>query len=306
MSYLFRSIEFPSQNATLRGRLYSRPDAPQPAPVIIMAHGFSATIEGMVADRYAEVFCDTGFAVLLFEHRNFGISDGEPRQQINRWIQTRGYLDALDLVNKLDGIDADRIALWGDSMSGGEVIVLGAVDTRIKAVIAQVPACGDANAPPDPDQSLFKALRDTLLHGNVRATPENTTGPLPIVSSDQQSIPSLLTPLTAFRWFIEYGGRYGTGWQNSATLVVPNTPAPFHPGLCAPYLKAALLMMIARDDEMPGADSKTARSVFAAAPQPKELIEIDGGHFGLLHYPGKLFDIASSVQRDFLTRHLIS
>ena len=62
-----------------------------------MAHGLSATISGMTADRYAEVFRDAGFAVLLFDHRNFGISDGEPRQQINKWVQARGYRDAMTL-----------------------------------------------------------------------------------------------------------------------------------------------------------------------------------------------------------------
>ena len=49
-----------------------------------MAYGFSATITGMVADNYAEAFYDAGFAVLLYAHRNFGISGGEPRQEINR------------------------------------------------------------------------------------------------------------------------------------------------------------------------------------------------------------------------------
>jgi hypothetical protein len=34
----------------------------------------------MVIDRYAEVFCAAGFAVMLNEHRNFGISGGQPRQ----------------------------------------------------------------------------------------------------------------------------------------------------------------------------------------------------------------------------------
>ena len=63
-----------------------------------MAHGLSATISGMTADRYAEVFRDAGFAVLLFDHRNFGISDGEPRQQINKWVQARGYRDAMTFL----------------------------------------------------------------------------------------------------------------------------------------------------------------------------------------------------------------
>lgn len=271
-----------------------------------MAHGFSATIKGMIADRYAEVFAAAGFAVLLYDHRNFGISDGIPRQQINRWVQARGYLDAIDFVDNLDELDSNRIALWGDSMSGSEVIVLGAVDSRIKAVIAQVPACGDTPPPTDPEQRLFIALRDTLLHGDVRSTLDNTHGPLPVVSFDQQSTPSLLTPMSAFRWFIEYGGRYGTHWHNSATLVAPDTPAPFHPGLCAAHLKAALLMVVAHNDEMPGANSRIACGVFESAPHPKELLEIEGGHFGLLHYPSALFDEASTAQRNFLIRHMIN
>jgi hypothetical protein len=44
---------------------------------------------------------------------------------------------------------------------------------------------------------------------------------------------------------------------------------------------------------------------FAAAPEPKELFEIGGGHFGQLHYPSDLFDLASRVQSEFLIRHLL-
>ena len=62
--------------------------------------------------------------------------------------------------------------------------------------------------------------------------------------------------------------------------------------------------MIAPGDEMPGANPAVSRQVFEAAPNPKELFEIEGGHFGLLHYPSALFDQASGVQRDFLLRHL--
>ena len=300
---MFRIVEFLSEGATLRGRLYAQ-NLGKPSPVVIMAHGFSATINGMVADRYAEVFCDAGFSVLLYDHRNFGISDGEPRQQINEWVQARGYRDAINFATTLPEIDATRIAIWGDSMSGAEVIVVGAIDPRVKAIIAQVPACGDEPPPPDPDGLLFASIRETFLNGNVSGTPQTTTEALPVVSFDQRSIPSMLTPLTAFRWFIEYGGRYGTTWENWATFVTPATSVPMHPLLCASHINVPILMMIAKEDEMSGANSRIARIVFDAAPQPKELVEIDGGHFGLLYFPSPLFDQASKVQQDFLTRHL--
>ena len=95
---MFRNVAFPSQGATIRGRLYFRQNGSGPkAPIVIMAHGTSATIT-MVADRYAEVLHEAGFAVLLYDHRNFGISGGEPRGEINPWVQARGYRDAIDYV----------------------------------------------------------------------------------------------------------------------------------------------------------------------------------------------------------------
>ena len=301
---MFELVEFHSEGATLRGRLYLQRSRSQPAPIVIMAHGFSATISGMVADRYAEVFYEAGFAVLLYDHRNLGISDGEPRQQINRWVQARGYRDAIDYVSALPAIDASRIAIWGDSMSGGEVIVVGAIDPRVRAIIAQVPACGDEPPPADPDGRLFTLIRETLLSGDVSGSEETAIGPMPVVSYDQRGTPSCLEPLTAFRWFIDYGGRYGTKWENWATVIVPETPAPFHPALCAPYVGVPLLMMVAYEDEMHGANSHIARIAYDLAPQPKEWVELDGGHFGLLYYPGELFNQASKVQRDFLIQNL--
>jgi fermentation-respiration switch protein FrsA (DUF1100 family) len=268
-----------------------------------MAHGFTATIAGMTADRYAEVFQAAGFAVLLYDHCSFGASDGEPRREINKWVQARGYRDAVTFAGSLDEVDATRLAVWGDSMSGAVAIVVGSVDPRVKVILAQVPACGAEPVPADPDGALLAALRERLLHGEVDGTVAKL-GPLPVVSFDQRTIPSLLTPLTAYRWFIEYGGRYGTGWENSATVVTLTDAPVFHAGLCVPHAQAALLMVVAIDDEMPGAESSVARSVYQAAAEPKALLEIDGGHFGLLHYPSEIFDQASAAQRDFLLKHL--
>lgn len=124
------------------------------------------------------------------------------------------------------------------------------------------------------------------------------------MSSDQLGTPSLLTPIQAFRWFIEYGGRHGTGWENRVTRVVPTTPAPFHGGLAARHLTSPLLMMIAPDDEMVGANPEVSHAAFNAVPGEKELVQIDGGHFGLLHHPSELFDQASKAQADFLIRTL--
>jgi hypothetical protein len=167
-----------------------------------------------------------------------------------------------------------------------------------------VPACGTDLPPPDPDGSLFGALRQTLLEGDVRGEPGDTQGPVPVVSSDQLHTPSLLPPIQAFRWFIEYGGRHGTGWLNVATRVVAKTMAPFHAGIAAPHLRRPVLMLVSPHDEMPQANPDVSLAAYRAVPGTKQLMEIEGGHFGLLHHPSELFEVASRAQCTFLAQTL--
>ncbi len=127
---------------------------------------------------------------------------------------------------------------------------------------------------------------------------------MPVVSADQLNTPSLLPPIQAFRWFIEYGERHGSIWENRVTRFIASSPVPFHAGIAAPHLHVPLLMMIAPQDEMPGARPEVSGAAYRSAPGPKELVEIDGGHFGLLWHPSDLFDQASQAQRDFLVRNL--
>ena len=298
-----KEVEFSSEGATLRGLLFL-PEMPTgKLPLVVMAHGTSATVS-MVADKYAQAFCSAGLAALLYDHRNFGRSGGEPRQEINPWIQCRGYRDAIDFAVRRDEVDPGRIALWGDSYTGGQVIVVGAIDHRVKGIVAQCPAFGAEPPPVKPNKANFEIIADIFSRGDVRGSPATTTGPIPVVSSDQAGTPSLLKPMQAFRWFIDYGGRAGSGWLNSVTRAIPETPVPYHPALCAPFVTAPTLLMVAPQDEMVHANYSVARQAYEFLPGPKEWHDIGGGHFGLLYYPGELFDEASRVQTEFLKKHL--
>jgi len=39
------------------------------------------------------------------QHLNLGISGGEPRQEINPWVQSRGYRDAVTFASTIEGHD---------------------------------------------------------------------------------------------------------------------------------------------------------------------------------------------------------
>jgi pimeloyl-ACP methyl ester carboxylesterase len=268
-----------------------------------MAHGFSATRQ-MTTDKYAEAFRSTGFVVLLYDHRGFGASDGEPRHEINPWVQTRGYLDAVQFVTTLACIDPGRIALWGDSFSGSVACVATAIDSRVRAVVAQVPAFGEGVLPADPDGAHFRALREAALSSEVLDFGRPVVGPVPVVSADQVRSPSALKPLSAFRWFIEYGGRIGTGWVNDVTVALGAHPVAWLPGLCGPQLKVPVLFVVSPEEEMVRANPAVSRAVFNSIRSIKEWHSIGGGHFGLLYYPSELFAQAYSVQVSFLQRQM--
>jgi hypothetical protein len=268
-----------------------------------MAHGFTAT-RSMTIDKYADVLSKAGFVVLLYDHRYCGASDGEPRQQVNPWLQARGYRDAMSYLMTREEVHPDGVAIWGDSLSGGVALAVAAVDKRVAALVAQVPACGPELPPEDPDGGRFRAIADTLANGNIHPSPGEVQGPLPVVSDDQVRRPSALQPLTAYRWFIEYGGRLGTGWVNDVTRAQPRTPEPWHPGLCAPHVRCPALFLVSPVDEIRNAAPGVARDAFEKLRGPKEWIELDGGHFGLLYHPSEAFDFASATQVRFLTAHL--
>src|SRR4051812_23608817 len=116
-------VEFDAEGVTLRGWLYRPDDAAENLAIVVMAHGFSAVKE-MFLDAYAERFAAAGVAVLVFDNRCFGASDGEPRQEIDPWAQVRDYRHAITYASQLPGVDRNRVGVWGSSYSGGHVIVV--------------------------------------------------------------------------------------------------------------------------------------------------------------------------------------
>jgi uncharacterized protein len=107
-------------------------------PCVVMAHGFGATKDSGLLP-FAEAFAEAGLDALLFDYRTFGESSGDPRQFAWPPRHREDYAAAVDYARGLEGVDPDRIVLWGTSWSGGHVVYVGAADSRIAAVISQSP-----------------------------------------------------------------------------------------------------------------------------------------------------------------------
>src|ERR671926_688011 len=195
-------IEFDAEGVTLRGWLYVPDGATGPSPTIVMAHGFSAVKE-MYLDAFAEVFAQAGLAALVFDNRNFGASDGEPRYEIDPWVQVSDYRHAISYMQTLPGIDRDRIGVWGSSYSGGHVLVLGAIDKRIKAVVSQVPLIsGFKNVQRLVPSDFLPLVRAQLEADREARYAGKEPTMIPVVAEDPLAPPALPTP-DSWQWLTQ-------------------------------------------------------------------------------------------------------
>ncbi len=293
-------VEFNAEGTILRGWLY-RPDGDGVAPGVVMAHGYSAVKE-MYLDAFAEVFAEAGLACLVFDNRNFGASDGEPRYEIDPWEQVRDYRHAITHMQTLPGIDRERIGVWGSSYSGGHVLVLGAIDRRIKCVVAQVPLIsGSENGRRLIRSDFFPGLRAALDADREARFAGKEPGMIPVVAEDPLGM-SVLPTADSWTWFTETGNTRAPSWHNATTLRSVEMFLEYEPGTYISRISPTpLLMVVAAGDILTVSD--LAIGAYEDAREPKKLVILPGGHFGA--YTGPDFEVSSGAARDWLVQHLI-
>jgi pimeloyl-ACP methyl ester carboxylesterase len=132
-----RDLSFRVGGDTCAAWFYPAASGAAVAPLVAMAHGLSGTRRDRLGP-FAERFAAAGIAALLFDHRGFGDSGGEP-DLFRPARQLEDWRAAIAFARSLSGIDPDRVATFGSSMGGGNALAAAADDPRIAAAISQVP-----------------------------------------------------------------------------------------------------------------------------------------------------------------------
>jgi fermentation-respiration switch protein FrsA (DUF1100 family) len=133
-----REIDIASGRETLKAVLLTPDHGSKPYPLVIMAGGW-CYVKEIVLPQYADEIVRRNIAVLMFDHRNFGESTGKLRQHVDPWEQIEDYRNVVSYAEQLPDIDANRLAIWGISYSGGHALILGAIEPRAKCVVSVVP-----------------------------------------------------------------------------------------------------------------------------------------------------------------------
>ncbi len=286
-------IELDADGTTLRGWWYPAQGSSGPAPAVVMAHGFSAVKE-MFLDCYAEVFAAAGIAVLVYDRRALGASDGQPRGEVDPWLDVRDYRDAVSFVRTLPDVDGQRVAIWGTSYGGGIALAAAALDRRVRCVVSQVPMLARPPALPPPVLELLHADRDARHRGQA---PQR----IAVTAPDPRSPAVLRTPdVWAFK---EESEARAPSWVNAVTLRSVENLAAWDPTFFLGELGSTPAMILVAE-----ADLVIPLDVLLAACErirgPKEIVRMPGGHFEPYNPIHPQFEIASGAARDFLVRNL--
>jgi pimeloyl-ACP methyl ester carboxylesterase len=284
-----REIAFFSEGARIAAHLYPASGLyGNPSPGVVLCHGFTGIKEWLLP-AFASAFSRAGITALTFDYRGFGGSDGA-RGKLVPSDQVDDIRNALTFFASLPEVDPSRIALWGTSFGGANVLVATALDPRVKVVISQVPFGSGKrlleSGGADP------GIAELLATDRVRRVTEGAGAKFPaaMLAGDE------------LRTYFENAYAECPELAVDLELATVDRIAAWIPEMYAPMISPRPLLVVAceRDATTPLSE---ALSIFDHAREPKRLEVLPGlGHFGV--YEGAGFERAIQAEVAFLQEYL--
>jgi len=283
-----QEIVFDANGCKLAGWVCRPDEAGGARPAVVLSHGLSGTVDMGLAD-YARAFTEAGFVCLAYDHRNWGRSAGWPRAETDPWQQAADMREAIGFAQRLPGVDADRIGLWGTSYSGGHVLTVAALDRRVRCAVSQVPLVSgsrtfEAWVPAD-KRSRFLARLQQDWQQRAAGAPPAMAPAAPPGSETEEWVRA-----------VDREGRY----DNRISLRTFDLLRSYEPAAFVPAIAPTPLLMVVAE-----ADTQTPvawqREAFATAGEPKRLVTLPGRHYDPYT---RLLAESSGAAADWFRQHL--
>ena len=132
-------VRFWSHGAALAGTLKLPDTGAAPFPAVVQGPGWLGLRGAKLYHPYHEALLGAGFAVLVFDYRGFGDSDGDA-SYLDPMTQVEDLRSAVTFLETRGEVDRARIGVFGSGgTGGGNAVYAAALDPRVKAAVAQVP-----------------------------------------------------------------------------------------------------------------------------------------------------------------------
>lgn len=276
-----------------------KPKATIPAPCIIMSTGLGGTKDALL-ENYALRFNEAGYAVLTFDYRHFGTSEGEPRQLMAITYQLDDLRAAVAYVRSRPEIEANKIFLWGTSAGGNYGIVVAAEDPRIAGVITQCAALDhETDAKLYLQQTGIRHFLRLFMHAQRdkgRSRFGLSPHRIPIVG--QPGTLAMLTAPGAYCGYAQLTAESETFENQVCARLLFMTHGPDVVEL-AKKVRCPVLILVCEKDNLVAPDSHVR--VAEALGNKATIVNYPIGHFEI--YEGEYFEKAVAQKLDFLAEH---
>lgn len=292
-----RNVTFKVGKTTLNAWLYLPKNLSAPVPCIIMSHGFGAT-KDMLLELYALRFVEAGMAVITYDYRHFGTSEGEPRQLFSITHQLEDLKAAIKYARERKEVDLDKIALWGTSAAGGYGLMIAAQDKKIVCIVGQCPAL---NSREDGKLTLKREGIGFFLRLFVHAQRDKgrsrfglSPHKIPIVGK-----PGTLAMIRAPGAFEGYSKLISPGFKNKVCARILLMSHRRNPIDYAKDVQCPVLLQVCEKDNL--VSEKSYKGTAKILGKYVEVKKYPIGHFDI--YEGENFEKAVNDQIAFFRKH---
>jgi uncharacterized protein len=266
-------IEFDSDGYRLVGHLHL-PAGGAARGGVVLTGPFSGVKE-QVTGYYAERFAARGYAALAFDHRNWGESEGRPRQHEDATAKVADLRNAVSFLTARPEVPDSRIAVCGVCLGGVYAIQLAAFDPRVRAVALVAAAY---NTPAAIRERFGAAAFDGLLgqFADIARQQFETGEPVYWPAVNPDGMPAGNPGPEPFAYYgTPRGGR--PHWENRCTALSVLQELTLDVSAALPLVSPTPLLIVhgRGDQAVPAADAEAA---FAVAGQPKYIQLLDTGN----------------------------
>lgn len=290
-------VAFGASGEKIRGRLYVPSGASPRSAAVVLGHGWGMVAGGDL-EEYAREIASRGIVCLTFDFRGLGASDGLPRQEIDPHAQIEDFRTAVTFVGAHDLVDDRRIGVWGSSYSGGHVLVVAATDSRVKAVVSQVPTisgyeAGLRKTPP----ALLNSLRERFHADRLARLRGSAPAMIQSVGEDDELV---AYPGAESRDYMTAEALRTSTWRNETTLRSLEMARSYEPAAWIDRIGPTPMLMIVADNDLQ-TPTDLQLAAFGRAREPKELLLLRGGHYSVYT---EHFSRTSTAAADWFANHL--
>ncbi len=133
---IVQDVKFTSEGNPIVGKLYLPGDYQEDGklPVVIVG-GSWTTVKEQMAGTYAAELARMGLAALVFDHRGYGESGGQPREYESPAKKIEDFQNAVSFLETVETLDSKQVGALGVCASAGYLAQAASQDQRIKSLV---------------------------------------------------------------------------------------------------------------------------------------------------------------------------